>query len=127
MKLLLDTHVLLWVLSAPFRLSRGAAEAIVRADNRVAVSAASAWDIAIKQSIGKLTLPGPAERWLPGVMAERGLEWLDVTPDDALGVRTLPWHHRDPFDRLLVAQAMRGGWTLVTRDETLAAYGVPVA
>ncbi len=124
MRLLLDTHVLLWVLGAPERLDPATAAAIVLPENEVVASAASAWEIAIRQSLGKLELPGPAETWLPVAVAEHGIEWLDVSPADALAVRGLPWHHRDPFDRLLVAQARRGSWTLVTRNRTLSAYDV---
>jgi PIN domain nuclease of toxin-antitoxin system len=86
----------------------------------------TALEIAIKQSLGKLELPAPAEGWLPGQVAAAGFEWLPFDAFDALAVRALPWHHRDPFDRLLVAQAGRAGRTLVTHDEHLRAYGVPI-
>ncbi len=124
-RLLLDTHVLLWALSDPGRIPAASAVAIADVDNEVAVSAVTGWEIAIKQSLGKLALPGPAESWLPGAVKKTGLDWIDITTDDALAVRGLPWHHRDPFDRLLVAQA-RAGWTVVTHDAAFAAYGVPV-
>jgi PIN domain nuclease of toxin-antitoxin system len=123
LRLLLDTHVCLWALAEPNRLSHGTARAIADPDNDVRISAATAWEIAIKQSLGKLELPGPAEEWLPAALAQSGLEWIDVTPTDALSVQALPWHHRDPFDRLLIAQALRG-FTLVTHDPTFARYGV---
>ncbi|MBM4345608.1 MAG: type II toxin-antitoxin system VapC family toxin [Deltaproteobacteria bacterium] len=125
MNLLLDTHALLWLLCDPGRLGDTAARAIASPSSRVAVSAATAWEIAIKQSIGKLVLPGPAESWLGPVVSARSIEWIPVTVEDALAVRALAWHHRDPFDRLIVAQALRGGWTLVSRDPALVAYGVP--
>ena len=124
MSYLLDTHVVLWLLTDPTRLGSAKVEQLASFSERLSVSAASAWEMAIKQSNGKLALPGPAESWLPGVFDEFGFDLLPITVDDALAVRALPWHHRDPFDRLLVAQAKRRGMTLVTRDPRLAEYGV---
>jgi PIN domain nuclease of toxin-antitoxin system len=106
-------------------LPRGVAEQIVEPDNDVFVSAASAWEIAIKQSAGKLELPAQASRWLPPACAAAQFDWLEVTAEDALRTGLLPWHHRDPFDRLLVAQTARG-FVLVTHDRRLHAYGVPL-
>ncbi len=125
MKLLLDTHVLLWALGAPERLPDRVTEALTLAENEVLVSAVSAWEIAIKQSLAKLTLPAPAEDWLPDAVTRTGFAWLPVTSHDALRVRALPWHHRDPFDRLLAAQ-VAGGTTLVTHDRSFEPYGLPV-
>jgi PIN domain nuclease of toxin-antitoxin system len=123
--LLLDTHVVLWSLLEPDRLSPATAAAIADPGNEVLVSAVVAWEIAIKQSLGKLTLPGPAESWLPSAVSATGFAWLAVGSDDALRVRGLPWHHRDPFDRLLVAQVV-GGRRLVTHDPVFSAYGIPI-
>jgi len=123
-KLLIDTHILLWLRADPTRLPPPVLEALTDPAHEVFASAASAWEIAIKQSTGKLELPEMAETWFPKALAESGLEPLPVTPEDALGVRDLPWHHRDPFDRLLVAQARRRGLTLVSHDQRLGAYGV---
>ena len=125
MKLLLDTHVCLWSLSDPDRLGQRVADAIVDPDNEVHVSAVTAWEIAIKQSLGKLELPDAAERWLPAALTAAGIELVAVQPADALRVRALPWHHRDPFDRLLIAQA-GDGYTLVTHDASLRRYNVPM-
>jgi PIN domain nuclease of toxin-antitoxin system len=125
LRLLLDTHVLLWALSSPDRLSNATADALAHPSNEVFVSAASAWEIAIKQSLKKLDLPGPALDWLPQAVAQTGFTWMPVTSEDALRVGSLPWHHRDPFDRLLVAQAIEG-YTLVSRDGRLSGYGVEV-
>jgi PIN domain nuclease of toxin-antitoxin system len=125
-KLLLDTHALLWALAEPERLSPAERDQIRNPENDVAVSAVTALEIAIKQSLGKLDLPAPAEGWLPAQVAAAGFDWLPFDASDALAVRALPWHHRDPFDRLLVAQAARRGRTLVTHDEHLRAYGVPI-
>ena len=125
MRLLLDTHVLIWALLDPDRLDARVAAMLADPDNEVVASAVSAWEIALKQSLGKLELPGPAETWLLAAVEAVGVHWLDVTPEHAVRVRSLPWHHRDPFDRLLVSQAM-DGWRLVTRDTQLSAYGVAV-
>jgi PIN domain nuclease of toxin-antitoxin system len=125
-KLLLDTQVVLWAAGEPARLSDQAREAIEDGSNEVLVSAVTAWEIAIKQSLGKLELPKAAELWLPDVVQRSGFEAVAVELSAALRVRALPWHHRDPFDRLLVAQALDGGCTLVTRDEAFAAYGVAI-
>lgn len=125
MKLLLDTHVVLWALLDSARCPIKVAHAIADADNDVFVSSVSALEVAIKQSLGKLTLPGPAKSWLPGAVAALGAEWLELSHPVALAVGELPWHHRDPFDRLLVAQA-QCGYTLVSGDARVHQYGVPV-
>ena len=126
MKLLLDTHVLLWSATAPERLHPIAREAIESGENEVLVSPVVAWEIAVKQSIGKLDLPRDAELWLPDVVRRSGFEVAELGLGAALGVRGLPWHHKDPFDRLLVAHAHDLGATIVTQDEALSAYGVPL-
>lgn len=125
MTLLLDTHVVLWCLLEPDRLKPKAQDAIVDPTNDVVVSAVTAWEIAIKHGVGKLRLPGEPDTWLPEQVARAGLAWIPVTHGEALDVATLPWHHRDPFDRLLISQAKQGR-TLVTHDEQLQAYGVSV-
>jgi PIN domain nuclease of toxin-antitoxin system len=126
MKLLLDTHVLLWSATEPARLGPAAVAALEDGAHDVLVSVVSAWEIAIKQSLGKLTLARPADQWLPEVMKRTGFELASVDLAAALRVLHLPWHHRDPFDRLLIAQALEHGYTIVTRDAAFASYGVPV-
>jgi len=125
-KLLLDTHVVLWSASDPDRLASAARAAIEDGTSDVLVSTVSAWEIAIKQSIGKLELAKPAEQWLPEVLRRSGFEVAELGLASALRVRGLPWHHRDPFDRLLIAQALEEGYTLVTHDDAFVAYGVPM-
>jgi PIN domain nuclease of toxin-antitoxin system len=125
-RLLADTHVLLWSATEPAKLSVEARAAIEDGTNELRVSTVSVWEIAIKQSLGKLDLPKPAERWLPDVLRRSGFEVADVGVLAALRVRSLPWHHRDPFDRLLIAHALEDGYTVVTRDEVFVTYGVPV-
>ncbi len=126
MRLLLDTHVLLWAATEPERLGAEAREALESGAHQAFVSAVVAWEIAIKQSLGKLELAGPAETWVPEVMRRTGFEPLPVELGAALRARGLPWHHRDPFDRLLVAQALEGSYTLVSHDGVFAAYGAAV-
>jgi PIN domain nuclease of toxin-antitoxin system len=118
-KLLLDTHALLWWLDADARLDQSAADAIAGAEY-VAVSAASAWEIGIKQAVGKLR--GPDD--LSAELATNGFTELPVTVAHALAAGALPPHHSDPFDRMLVAQSRLEGLTLVTRDDRLADYGI---
>jgi PIN domain nuclease of toxin-antitoxin system len=126
MKLLLDTHALLWSATAPDRLTPDARAALEDGSHDVLVSIVTAWEIAIKQSLGKLDLARPAEQWLPDVLNRTGFEVAELSLSAALRVRALAWHHRDPFDRLLIAQALDAGFTIVTRDEMFDAYGVPV-
>jgi len=125
-KLLLDTHVLLWAATEPDRLQEEARRAIEDGSHDVLVSSVTAWEIAIKQSLGKLELDRPAGIWVPEVIRRTGLESAPIELMAALRVRALPWHHRDPFDRLLIAQALEGGCTIVTHDEVFARYGVAV-
>ena len=125
MRLLLDTHVLLWALSDPARIPARASRAMIDPRNHVVASAVSAWEIAIKESLGKLRLPAPSDEWLLDAVAQSGFGWIDVDPEAAVGVRALPWHHRDPFARLLVSQT-RAGFTLVTQDPAFRSYGIPI-
>ncbi len=121
MNLLLDTHALLWWLAeAP--LDPAAAARIADADAFVAVSAASAWEIAVKRTTGKLRFEGS----LAPHLAAHDFEPLAVSLDHAERAGALPSHHRDPFDRMLIAQAQAEGLTLVTRDTAFAAYDVNV-
>lgn len=126
MKLLLDTHVVLWSATDPARLSAEARAALEDGTHDVLVSIVTAWEIAIKQSLGKLELVRPAEQWLPEVLRRTGFEVAELGLPAALRVRGLEWHHRDPFDRLLIAQALEEGYTIVTHDQVFAAYGVPI-
>jgi PIN domain nuclease of toxin-antitoxin system len=123
-RLLVDTHVLIWGATDPGRLGAEARAALEDGANEVRMSVVSAWEIAIKQSLRKLDLPSPAEQWLPEVLRRSGFEVADIGLAVALRVRGLPWHHRDPFDRLLVAHALVDAYTVVTHDDAFAAYGV---
>lgn len=83
-------------------------------------------ELAIKQSLKKIELPGKVTSWLPDALVRTGFEWLGIEPAHALGVVALPWHHRDPFDRLLIAQAQCERLRLVTHDRTVGKYKVDV-
>jgi PIN domain nuclease of toxin-antitoxin system len=120
-RLLLDTHVFIWWRVDSPRLGRDARAAIASAD-LVFVSVASAWEAALKIALGKLRLP---ETFEAGVLASR-FERLPITFAHAEAVASLPHHHRDPFDRMLVVQCLSEGLTLVTHDRRLAAYGVDI-
>ena len=120
MRLLLDTHVLLWALTDDPRLGTEARDAISDGQNAVFVSAVSAWEITIKGALGKLRVPDD----LPAQLQDARFEGLDVTIEHALAVGNLPEHHRDPFDRLLIAQARVSTLTLVTHDPQVQRYDV---
>ncbi len=122
MKLLLDTHVLLWWLDDNPVLTEEVRAAIRERHTTVFVSAATVWEIAIKQTIGKLDTPGDLEE---AVVASR-FEPLPITFNHAAVAGKLPRHHDDPFDRMLVAQAQIERLTLVTHDKRLGAYGVSI-
>lgn len=122
MRLLLDTHALLWALAEPRELATSARDAIEDGRNEVLVSAVSAWEIAIKRTLGRLDAPEE----LVGAMHEAAFAPLAITVEHALVAGVLPLHHRDPFDRMLVAQAIVEGLTIVTRDTRFSSYGVPL-
>ena len=119
MRLLLDTHILLWWLADSPSLPEQAREFIADPGNAVFVSAVSLWEIWLKQSLGKLTLPADFDEKLTG----ESFESLPLMAAHTRGVAAMPWHHRDPFDRMLIAQARVAGLKLVTADEVAAAYG----
>ena len=120
MRLLLDTNALLWLLAGDPRLGAQARREVEAAAELV-VSAASLWEIAIKVSIGKLAaLPG-----LPAVLAEAGVRRLGIEDEHLRRLESLPWHHRDPFDRLLIAQAQAEALTVLTADPAFGDYAVP--
>ena len=106
MNVLIDTHVWIWSLADPNRLSPESRRLLSSSRNVVYLSAASAWELAIKAALGKIELPEPVETYVPTRMARQGLTALPITHAHALRVSTLPPHHRDPFDRLLIAQAL---------------------
>lgn len=125
MKLLLDTHVLIWAAGFPDRLSANARELIADADNDLFFSAASLWEIAIKSGLGREDFTVDARLLRRGLL-DNGYSELPVASEHAVAIDGLPPIHRDPFDRLLIAQAMVEGITLLTADELVARYPGPV-
>ena len=123
MNLLLDTHTFLWAIDNHPNLSQDARAAITDGSNIVFVSAATAWEISIKKAIGKLTIP--QENYLNELSVHRFTP-LDITTEHALAVEHLPQYHKDPFDRLLIAQAQIEKLTLITRDPRIKQYAVQV-
>jgi PIN domain nuclease of toxin-antitoxin system len=123
-RLLLDTHCFLWWFADDRRLGERARELIGDGDNDVFVSAASSWEIAIKASLGKLTLPEPPDVYVPARLASQEMRGLPIEHVHALRVASLPAYHQDPFDRLIVAQAQLEKLPILTVDENIAAYEV---
>ena len=123
MTLLLDTQSLLWWRDGNSRLGPKARSAIARAAD-VRVSAASAWEIAIKSQTGRLPFREPVDAWMPAAIEDSGFRPLSVTIEHAVAVANLPLHHADPFDRLLIAQAQLDNLTIVTSDTAFEAYDV---
>lgn len=122
MRLLLDTHVAIWALVSPKLLPEEIAGTIATADNVVHVSVASIWEIAIKFALGKPSAPPFSATAAAGYFQTAGYRMLDVTVRHAAAVEALPPIHADPFDRLIIAQALTEPFRLVTRDRRLAAY-----
>ena len=125
MKLLLDTHAFLWFNAGDSRLSRKARGAMESDDAELLLSAASVWEMAIKASLGRLTLPMPVAEYVAGKM-EDGFRMLPVEWDHAAAVQAMPFHHHDPFDRLLIAQAAAEKLPIITGDRIFRTYGADV-
>ena len=122
MYLLLDTHALIWWLAKNPTLSNTAKDAIANPDNIVFVSAASAWEITIKKSLGKLQAPDDLRQQLE----KQRFTPLAIDIDHALAIKQLPHHHKDPFDRILIAQAIHERLTIVSRDRIFKSYDVAI-
>lgn len=124
MKLLLDTHVFLWWNEGSPRLSKRASGLLADPENTLLLSAASVWEIVLKVRTGKLQLPSAARDYVPARMAHYGIEPLPITLAHVLASEPLPFHHRDPFDRILVAQAQVERLPLITQDPLVRQYSV---
>jgi len=124
MRLLLDTHVLLWWLSGDKALSAAARTAIADESNETFVSAASAWEIAIKYWQGKLPTAASLAADLDGTIGRHGFSAVPITIRHGDRAAALPLHHKDPFDRMLIAQALAGSLTLVSNERLFDRYGV---
>ena len=124
MRLLLDTHSFLWFVSGNPQISSSARMLIEDVSNQPFLSVASLWEMAIKMSLGKLSLGQPFETLIPQQLSLNGIALLGITISHTAVVAGLPFHHRDPFDRLLVAQAMTEQMSIVSRDTAFDAYAV---
>ena len=124
MRLLLDTHAFIWWLAGSERLPQSARRAIVDEANEKLVSAASAWEITTKHRLGKLPSAEAVSLDVAGAIASQGFDELAITVDDAARAGSLPGLHRDPFDRMLIAQALVGNLVLVSNEPLFDQYGV---
>jgi PIN domain nuclease of toxin-antitoxin system len=126
MRLLLDTHIFLWFITADARLSLGEQQAIRDGANEVYLSVVSLWETMIKYQLGKLPLPEAPEHFLPVQRERHQITSLPLDEDSVRYLAFLPHLHRDPFDRILVSQALALGLTLMTHDSLIRAYSVPL-
>lgn len=126
MRLLLDTNAFLWLTAQPTRLSQAARGLLADPGNDVLLSIVSPWEIAIKARLGKLDVPLPVAEYARARVARHSLQWLPITLDHVSRVAELPLHHRDPFDRLLIAQAQIERLPILTSDPRIALYAVEV-
>ena len=124
MKLLLDTHAFLWFIAGSDRLSKRAEELVADGSNDAFLSVASLWEIAIKVALGKLVLATPFELLIPAQLQRNRINVLSIDLAHLTHLLTLPMHHRDPFDRLIVAQALEEELDVVGADKTFDRYGV---
>jgi len=126
MKVLLDTHSMLWWLAQDQRLSSMARETIGDGRNHLIWSMASSWEISVKVGIGKLTLGRPLQQLFADIVSDQGVELLPITHDHCTRLSTLPLHHRDPFDRMLVVQAQGERIPILSADPKLTQYDIEV-
>ena len=124
--MLLDTHAFLWWIADDPRLSRRAREVFAEGRNELLFSAASGWEIAIKAGLGKLEVPEDIEEFIDEQLSKNAFRALPIRLSHALRVNSLPDHHRDPFDRLLVAQSVLEGLPILSADPQVALYPVEV-
>jgi PIN domain nuclease of toxin-antitoxin system len=125
MKAILDTHAFLWAIAGNRRMS-GQARDIFAGPSDLVLSSASLWEILIKVQSGKLNFPRPAGPYVISKLAENRIEILPISTDHVLAIERLPVHHRDPFDRMLIAQSMEEGWPIITADLAFKQYPVRV-
>jgi PIN domain nuclease of toxin-antitoxin system len=124
MKVLLDTSTFLWGLSSPEKLSLAARNAVASSERFLSV--ASIWEALIKVRIGKLPLPVPAGNYLTAKMSANGVSVLSIKLEHVLQIEKLQLHHRDPFDRILIAQSLQEGWPIITSDPVFKMYPIRV-
>ena len=127
MKILLDTHTFLWFIAGDPQLDAHARQMIEDLSNERYLSVASTWEITIKSSLGRLRVPMPPTSLIREHVWANAIDILAITAEHLDTLHTLPYHHKDPFDRLLIAQAMQEQLLILTKDEAFEAYDVPVA
>jgi PIN domain nuclease of toxin-antitoxin system len=125
-KYLLDTMVWLWSVGPSKMIGTEGLEILASVEEELYLSAASSWEIAIKTRLGKFQLPDPPGRYVPKRLAEQGIRSLSITQDHSLRVYNLPSHHSDPFDRMIIAQAIVEEMTVLTSDRAFAKYPIDV-
>ena len=124
MKLLIDAHCLIWAVDEPVKLARAATVALEDAANQLLIGAGTMWELSIKTGLEKLTLSSPFRQWMEQAIAELDLTTLPISLEHCDRQASLPFHHRDPFDRLLAAQALIEGVQVVSADTIFDQYGV---
>ena len=124
MKVLLDTHAFLWLITDEDRLSENARQTFLNTENSLFFSAASLWEICIKKSLGKISLKDGWFQTIKEEMAINTIQWLPIEMTHCAEVTELPFHHRDPFDRMLIAQAIVEEMKLLSRDSRLSEYAI---
>jgi PIN domain nuclease of toxin-antitoxin system len=125
MKAILDTHAFLWALAGDARMSRHARD-VFAGSTDLLLSIASIWEILIKVQSGKLNFPRPAGPYVLSRLAENRIKTLPISIDHLLALERLPMHHRDPFDRMLIAQSMEEDWPIITADPVFKQYAIRV-
>jgi PIN domain nuclease of toxin-antitoxin system len=124
MNLLLDTHTYLWFVGGNDRLSIHARAEIENPDNRIFISIASLWEITVKYSLGKLTLKSGLETFLTDYITQNGFNLLPIKPSHLVALSSLPLHHSDPFDRLIIAQGIKDGMSICSADDKFKLYSI---
>ena len=124
MNLLLDTHTLLWILMDDKKLSKKARRLYLSENNDIYLSVASIWEIAIKVSIGKLNLSEPLKEFITNHIEGNNIKLLAIETEDTYPIESLPFHHRDPFDRLIIAQSMTRSYPILSVDNNFDAYPI---
>lgn len=124
MKILLDTHAFLWLVTDSDFLSKKAKQLFLDENNEIFLSLASIWELAIKSSIGKITFKKPFEKFISDQLSQNSILELDVNIYHLIQVESLPFYHRDPFDRLIIAQALEENLIILSKDEAFDAYGI---
>lgn len=124
MKILLDTHAFLWLIADAPELSKKAKKIFLDQDNDLFLSLASIWEMTIKLSLNKLQLKQPIEKFIPSQLQENSILQLEISFRHVVGVANLPFHHRDPFDRLIISQAIQDNLPIISNDITFDAYNI---